>query len=124
MTNADELLKKYAHTPEEFPVLMEQTHKVLRDRKMVNERININENIIHYVQDTALLISVIDGRLSEGIAYDHVVYLDKSARPVSWLVNMFWNELALKDSNSTAVKKPKHSYINIDRSPWFRKRRD
>lgn len=120
MTNADELLKKYLHTPEEFPVLMEQTHKVLRDRKIVNERININENIIHYVQDTALLISVIDGRLSGGIPYDHVVYLDKSARPVSWLVNMFWSEFALKNSEGAPARKPKHSYINIDRSPWFR----
>ncbi len=118
--NAEELLGKYSHRPEEFPVLMEQTHKILRDKKMVNEKININENIIHYIQDTALLISVIDGRLSGGVPYDHVVYLDKSARPVSWLVNMFWDEFAVKDGEGFPVKRPQHSYINIDRSPWFR----
>ncbi len=61
MAYAKEMIENYAHAPEEFPVLMQQTHKVLRDRKIVNERIGINENIIHYVQDTALLISVIDG---------------------------------------------------------------
>ena len=124
---AEELLKKYAHAPEEFPVLAEQTHKVLRDGKPVNERININDNIIHYVRDTALLISVIDGRISAnddrkgtGIPYDHVIYLDKSARPVSWLVNMFWEDLASKDAEGIPVKRPRHSYLNIDRSPWFR----
>ena len=120
MERADELLSKYSHVPEEFPVLAMQTHKILRDGKTVTERININENVIHYLKDTALLISVIDGRLSGGIPYDHVVYLDKSARPVSWLVNMFWDEFAAKDSNGTVVKRPGHSYINIDRSPWFR----
>ncbi len=118
--NAEELLEKYSHSPEEFPVLMEQTHKIIRDKKMISEKININENIIHYVQDTALLISVIDGRLSGGVPYDHVVYLDKSARPVSWLVNMFWDEFAVKDSAGKPIKRPQHSYINIDRSPWFR----
>ena len=120
MMNANELLQKYTHSPEEFPVLAMQTHKILRDRKTVTERININENIIHYLKDTALLISIIDGRLSGGVPYDHVIYLDKSARPVSWLVNMFWKEFAAKDSRGEAVKRPGHSYINIDRSPWFR----
>ncbi len=117
--NAEELLKKYAHAPEEFPVLAEQTHKVLRDGRIVNERININANIIHYVKDTALLISVIDGRLS-GAPYDHVIYLDKSARPVSWLVNLFWEDLAAGGPGGRPVRRPRHSYINIDRAPWFR----
>ncbi len=120
MKTAEELIKDYAHMPEEFPVLAEQTHKVLHDGKTVNEKININENIIHYIKDTALLISAIDGRLNAGGPYDHVVYLDKSARPVSWLVNLFWDDFALKDQNGTPVKRPKHTYINIDRAPWFR----
>ena len=120
MIPEEELLKQYAHSDEEFPVLHKQTHKVLRNGKIINERININENIIHYVKETALLISVIDGRLNSGIPYDHVIYLDKSARPVSWLINMFWNDFARKDENGLPVKRPKHSYINIDRSPWFR----
>lgn len=120
MIKPENLLKKYSHLPEEFPVLAEQTHKILRDRKIITERININENIIHYVTETALLISIIDGRLSGGIPYDHVIYLDKSARPVSWLVNMFWDDFAAKDPDGIPMKRPKHSYINIDRSPWFR----
>ena len=97
MQTEEELLTQYTHSAEEFPVLAEQTHKVLRNGKIVNERININENIMHYLQDTAQLISVIDGRLGSGVPYDHVIYLDKSARPVSWLVNLFWNDFAEKD---------------------------
>ncbi len=120
MQTEEELLTQYTHSAEEFPVLAEQTHKVLRNGKIVNERININENIMHYLQDTAQLISVIDGRLGSGVPYDHVIYLDKSARPVSWLVNLFWNDFAEKDKAGVPVKRPRHSYINIDRAPWFR----
>lgn len=120
MTDAEVLLRQFSHSPEEFPVLARQTHKVLRDGRIVNERININENLVHYIRDTALLISVIDGRLQDGEHYDHVIYLDKSARPVSWLVNLFWDDLAKKDAHGLPVKRPKHSYINIDRAPWFR----
>ena len=115
-----DLLAKYAHIPEEYPVLKDQTHKVIKNRSIVNERININENIINYVQDTALMISVIDGSLESGKAYDHVVYLDKSARPVSWLVNMFWKDFAVTDDDGKPAHRPQHSYINIDRAPWFR----
>lgn len=123
MADAKELLEKYRHDPEEYPVLMQQTHKVIKNRNIVNEQININENLIHYIQDTALLISEIDGSLSgdKKQAVDHVVYLDKSARPVSWLVNMFWSEFAVKDEDGKTVKRPPHTYVNIDRSPWFRK---
>lgn len=119
MNNVD-LIKQYSHSTDEFPVLSKQTHKVLRDRSIVNERININDNIINYVQDTALLISEIDGSVKATAPYDHVVYLDKSARPVSWLVNMFWDDFAAKDSDGNTIRRPPHSYINIDRAPWFR----
>ena len=115
-----DLLAKYVHTPDEYPVLKDQTHKVLKDKSIVNEYININENIINYVQDTALLISVIDGSVNSDSPYDHVVYLDKSARPVSWLVNMFWKDFAITDDEGNPVRRPQHSYINIDRAPWFR----
>ncbi len=116
------LIQQYAHSEEEFPILARQTHKVLIDKKVVNQRININENLMHYVQDTALLISEIDGSLEgeQSEAFDHIVYLDKSARPVSWLVNLFWNEFVSEDKDGNKKKRPKHSYINIDRAPWFR----
>lgn len=120
MSNIDKLMERYSHSADEFPFLSMQTHKVLRNGSVVNEQININDNIINYVQDTALLISEIDGSLKGVAPYDHVVYLDKSARPVSWLVNMFWDDFAAEDAAGNKIKRPPHSYINIDRAPWFR----
>lgn len=120
MLTLDELLNKYSHSPDEFPVLKKQTHQIIIDDQKQSATININENIVHYIQETALLISVIDGSLNDTTPFDHVIYLDKSARPVSWLVNMLWDEFATKDSSGNTMARPKHSYINIDRSPWFR----
>lgn len=116
----EELLNKYRHYPDEFPVLKEQTHKIIDNKQPKTEKININDNLMHYVQDTALLISVIDGSLKNESPFDHIIYLDKSARPVSWLVNMLWNVFAAKDSTGNIIKRPPHTYVNIDRSPWFR----
>ncbi len=124
MNQIAEMLQRFTHSPEEYPFLARQTHRIMQNGKTVNERININENIMHYVQDTALLISRIDGSLDaesrSPVPYDHVVYLDKSARPVSWLVNLFWNDFAWVRKDGSAAERPGHSYINIDRSPWFR----
>ena len=120
-----EFIKKYIHTAEEYPVLSRQTHFIIRDGKIVAETIGINENLMHYVQDTALLISKIDGSIKGTTvsteAFDHIVYLDKSARPVSWLVNILWRSFAATDDNGNQAKRPQHTYVNIDRSPWFRK---
>lgn len=115
-----DLINQYSHSDNEFPVLSQQTHKVIRNGAIVNEKININDNIINYVQDTALLISIIDGSVKSSEPYNHVVYLDKSARPVSWLVNMFWDDFAAKGADGKTFRRPPHSYINIDRAPWFR----
>ena len=46
---------------------------------------------------------------------DHVIYLDKSGRPVSYLVNTFWDEFAPKDENGQPMKRPPHSFANLDR---------
>ena len=126
MSDPEELLQRFSHAPEEYPVFARQTHRVLKDGSIVSERIDINENLIHYLQETALLISVIDGSVDRegfgpGKPWDHVVYLDKSARPVSWLVNLFWKHFAAPAGEDRPAPRPPHSYVNIDRSPWFRK---
>ena len=45
---------------------------------------------------------------------DTVIWLDKSARPVSWFVDAFWEQLADSD-----VEKPTDEFLNIDRVNWF-----
>ena len=116
-------LSKYIHSNEEFPVLSQQTHFVIRNGKIISERIDINENLMHYVQDTAQLISVICGECedeTDNRGFDCIVYLDKSARPVSWLVNLFWDCFSSNDEEGHQKKRPPHVYANIDRAPWFR----
>ncbi len=61
MEQVSEMLRRYSHRAEEYPFLSRQTHRIVKDGRTVSEPININENIMHYVQDTALLISRIDG---------------------------------------------------------------
>lgn len=55
------------------------------------------------------------GGLIKNIAennYDYVVYLDKSARPVQWLVSEFWDHFA------PGKPAPQSKFINIDREDW------
>src|SRR5690606_21821980 len=44
-------------------------------------------------------------------------WLDKSARPLSWLTKELWPQLAAdKDGNIPA--EPEHRFVNIDRNQW------
>ena len=45
---------------------------------------------------------------------DTVLWLDKSARPVAWFADAFWEQFADKDA-----EKPDYEYLNIDRVNWF-----
>lgn len=80
----------------------------------------IDKTLSHFVSETAGLISVMDGTAqkyeqdSQLEKPDHVIYLDKSARPVSWMVNKFWTDFSDQE-------RPEHSYLNIDRIPWLQR---
>jgi hypothetical protein len=50
----------------------------------------------------------------EGQPVDHAVYLDKSARPISALVDGLWDSLA-----EAGAKKPDSSFVNIDKEIWL-----
>lgn len=84
---------------------------------------NINETLGRYVRDTADLIAKITGSGEDKESkepYDHVVYLDKSGRPVAWLVGAFWDEFAPENPETKEpVKQPGQSFIAIDRQRWF-----
>lgn len=47
----------------------------------------------------------------------HVVFLDKSARPVAWLVKSLWPTLGV-DEEAKAVSLPEIRFANIDREQW------
>lgn len=47
------------------------------------------------------------------------IFLDKSARPVAWLVGELWSDLAPYDPNTgLQMKKPDIKFLNIDREQW------
>ena len=76
-----------------------------------------------YVKYTDKLIGTIDGTLENVPASDAVLYLDKSARPVAWMVDAFWEILArqtgTKFTDTKVPKKPDTFFLNIDREQWL-----
>lgn len=76
--------------------------------------LNSPELRAEYITYTDGLIS----RLAENKA-DVAIFLDKSARPVAWLVNELWDTLAPRDAESGGpVPKPAIKFLNIDREQW------
>ncbi len=53
-----------------------------------------------------------------------VLYLDKSGRPISWLVNELWEQLArqpgTKFEDNQIPQAPSTKFINIDKEDWLR----
>jgi hypothetical protein len=46
------------------------------------------------------------------------VYLDKSARPVAWMVHAFWDQLAPQNEDDSVPPEPQIKFLNIDREQW------
>lgn len=81
--------------------------------KVAKEYIRRTEKIIRVLDGTGHHRDVVDYDdkvVGEG-APNVVIYLDKSARPVSWLVSKFWEDIA--DKNAV---KPMTKFLNIDRN--------
>lgn len=108
------LSEKFNIDPHEYPIFSQQAgNREDKDTKKIERRtLNINETLGLMVGATAATIAVMTGEKKGVPKTDHVIYLDKSARPVSWLVDDFW-------SSFTDAPKPETSYLAIDRRPWF-----
>lgn len=106
--------------PQDYPLFCQQYELDNRWGNNTPKYQNIDKTLSRYVTQAANLISTLDGTSTEYsenpklAVPDHVIYLDKSARPVSWLVNTFWPTLS-------QAERPSSSYLNIDRQPWFRR---
>lgn len=46
------------------------------------------------------------------------VFLDKSARPVGWLMHALWDQLAPHDAEGNTPPEPQIKFLNIDREQW------
>lgn len=108
--------KRFHVNPKDFPIFSQQAElgPAWGDRA---ETLPLDETMSRFVTATADTVAVITGE-DDGLeskhlpAADHVVYLDKSARPVCWMVNSFWDAF-------TDKPRPKHSFLAIDRKEWF-----
>lgn len=110
----------------------EGDYELLRsDKQKVRERLSQwspDFVLEQYVSETDQLIGILDGsiaddaieivdpRIAEGepVTPDTVIWLDKSARPVSWFVDAFWDQFAKE-----GAEKPQYEFLNIDRVNWF-----
>ncbi len=93
-----ELDKKFSVDPSDYNILTHQEDNEGR-------RMEANEVMSKYLTETARLIESYEQK-----DIDHVVYLDKSARPVAHIVQLLHKDLA-----SEGAKKPDFNYLNIDR---------
>lgn len=93
----------------EFPLFSRQM-ETRRDESTGFEvrdvRLNVNDTLGRYIEGAGVMIGEIEKA-------DAVIYLDKSARPVSWLVNEFYEEF------SDEERKPE-GFLAIDRIKWLR----
>lgn len=67
---------------------------------------------MNYVHLTDELIAEMDGTTDD--PPDFVIFLDKSARPVNWMVRELWDTLAAKDDSGNIPKRPQSLFVNID----------
>src|SRR5579872_950247 len=78
-----------------------------------------------YVRNTDGIIGKLDGSIplkdDKGEILGpptSVIYLDKSARPVQWMVSALWPILAKKEGGNIAPK-PQQYFLNIDKDMWL-----
>lgn len=111
--------ENYRVNPDDYPIFRKQVQEHPHWGNNTKISWNIDKTMSRYVTATASLIAAEDGTApyyekENRLKPDHVIYLDKSARPVSWIVNEFWKDFSDK-------QRPEHSYLNIDRLPWLRR---
>jgi hypothetical protein len=86
------------------------------DDQLRSEYVNLTDGLINKMTEG---VSVEDPHTGERTTKipDVVVWLDKSARPVSWLTKELWDTLAT-DKDGKTPKMPDFRYANIDREQW------
>jgi len=86
---------------------------------------SIEELEIEYVQLTDKLIHKMthgvevtrDGERTREVP-TKVIFLDKSARPLAWLVRDLWDTLAPEPGSDEVPQQPDFKFLNIDRNQW------
>lgn len=89
------------------PEVNHPNYQILTGFSCDGEEVSDEQLRREYLRRTERLIEDIVSK-----APDYVIYLDKSARPVAWLADEMWDEVAPDEH------KPQFKFINIDREQW------
>jgi hypothetical protein len=89
---------------------------VKSDKQLRSDYIQRTDELIRKITDGVEIVNPETGE-TERQNYDFVVWLDKSARPVSWLTKELWPKLATKPGEDLPPM-PAFRYVNIDREQW------
>lgn len=84
--------------------------------QLQTEYVRLTDTLVHKIVDGVKVTSPETGETSKE-KVDYVVWLDKSARPVSWLLRDLWPILA-KDAEGNIPELPQSRFVNIDRNQW------
>ena len=106
--------KRFRVNPKDFPIFSQQAEMGPNWGDKA-ENLPLDVTMSRYVTETADTVAVLAGESEKDRELpptDLVVYLDKSARPVSFLVNEFWTTF-------TNQKRPKSTFLAIDRVRWL-----
>lgn len=86
------------------------------------ERVNNhNYEILNSAQLRAEYVQLTDALIGEMVRQDTdtAIFLDKSARPVAWMVDELWDILAPHDEDGKSLmQRPTFKFLNIDREQW------
>lgn len=81
-----------------------------------SEYVQLTDELIMQISDGVEVVDPVT-REKRTERPDVVVWLDKSARPVSWLARELWPTLAQKEDGTTPPI-PAFRFVNIDRQQW------
>jgi hypothetical protein len=91
--------------------------------------VELTDNLVHKMVDGIDVIDAATGEMARKVP-DVVVWLDKSARPISWLIDGMWPNnddgtktpglwpLLAADKDGVIPPLPQFRYVNIDREQW------
>lgn len=107
-----------------FYIRPDTEYRILKGHSLENGTQKTDEQLREqYLRNTDRLIGIIDGTISDKEPYDVVLYLDKSGRPVAWMVNELWDDLARQAGTSfdddIVPPRPQTYFLNIDREQWL-----
>lgn len=114
-------MSEIQNEPEEFEYRILKGHtrtngSFKSDEALKTEYVRLTDDLIHRITEGIKVEDPDTGEV-ENKPTDYVIWLDKSARPLSWLTKELWPQLAAdKDGNIPA--EPEHRFVNIDRNQW------